>query len=113
MIKQPDIKVNKSNKQTIFEGLNLISENICDRYYLHNYPLGFGTFILDYYYNKEYSCQICPKTFVFNKYITFWKCYYSINGEPEKSTGLPNNVVKFMVIPGTNLVLMKLLTLLF
>ena len=53
MIKQPDIKVNKSNKQTIFEGLNLRSENICDRYYLNNYQLGFGTFILDYYYNKE------------------------------------------------------------
>ena len=38
--------------------------------------------------------------FVFNKYVTFWKCYYSIKGEPEKSTCLPDNVVIFMVIPG-------------
>ena len=41
--------------------------------------------------------------FVFNKYVTFWKCYYSIKGEPEKSTCLPDNVVKFMVIPGTKI----------
>ncbi len=53
LIRQPDHKVNKSNKQTIFEGLNLRSENICDRYYLNYYQLGFGTLILDYYYNKE------------------------------------------------------------
>ena len=91
-----------AKKDTIFEGLNLRSENFCKQNYRHNYPLGLGTFILDYYYNKNFVCTIkgCHQTFVFNKYITLWQCYYSVNGETEESTGPPNKVIRYKIVPG-------------
>ena len=97
-------KIHKYDKEikTIFEGLNLRSENFCNQKYHHNFPLGLGTYILDYYYNKNFVCTIkrCHQTFVFNKYFTLWQCYYSINGNTEKSTGPPNIVIRYKFEPG-------------
>ena len=98
--REQDHKVIKKDNQTIFVGLNLRSSDYCGNYYFHNYPLGEGIYILDDYYKRYYSCQICGKQFCFDKYFTFWQCYYSVNNEPEKSTGEPDNVVKFSIIPG-------------
>ena len=100
--REEDHKVVKSDKQTIFPGLNLRSSYCCAENYLHNYPLGEGIFILDDYYKKKYTCKIegCGTEFCFDKYFTFWKCYYSVNNEPEKSTGADDNVVKFSIVPG-------------
>ena len=81
----------------------------------HNYPLCVNTNVyakgnydlqfrkelcLDDYYMQSFICQIegCGCEFIFNKYFCFYECYYSVNGEPEKSTG--GNVVNFMVVPG-------------
>jgi len=98
--REDDHKVKKKDKQTIFIWLNLRSSSYCGNYYFHNYPLGEGIFILDNYYNRNYYCKICGNQFCFDKYFTFWQCYYSVNNEPEKSTGAPDNVVKFSIIPG-------------
>ena len=55
---------------------------------------------LDDYYMQSFFCQIegCDCKFIFNKYFCFYECYYSVNGEPEKSTD--GNVVNFVVVPG-------------
>ena len=49
---------------------------------------------------RSFICQIegCGWEFIFNKYFCFYQCYYSVNGEPEQSTG--DNVVNFVVVPG-------------
>ena len=100
--REPDHKVIKKDKQTIFPGLNLRSSSFCGDTYFHNYPLGEGIFVLDNYYMKNFTCKIegCGNIFCFDKYFTFWVCYYSVNNEPEKSTGPSDNVVKFSILPG-------------
>ena len=100
--RESDHKVIKKDKQTIFVGLNLRSSSFCGDTYLHNYPLGEGKFILDNYYKKSFVCQIegCKKIFCFDYYFTFFQCYFSVNNEPEKSTGASDNVVKFSIQPG-------------
>ena len=108
-----------SNITTIFPGLNIRSENYKNHggndSTRHNYPLGNSTNVytrgnydlqfrkelcLDDYYMQSFICQIegCGCEFIFNKYFCFYQCYYSVNGEPEKSTD--GNVVNFVVVPG-------------
>ncbi len=55
--------------------------------------------------NKYYGCIIkgCWKQFIFNNYFSLFQCYYSLNGEPEKSSGAPNNVVNFKVQLGSTI----------
>ena len=114
--------VQNSDVTTIFKGLNLRSENFIShgkkndstRHNYHfsnrenvyviggnyNYQSNYQEFYLDNYYMRTFPCRIkdCDCEFIFNKYFCFYNCYYSINGEPEKSTG--GLVVTFEVIPG-------------
>ena len=100
--READHKVVEGERQTVFSGLNLRSSIICKDTYLHNYPLGSGIYILDNYYMKKFKCKIegCGEEFCFDKYFTFFQCYFSVNNEPEKSTGPFDNVVKFSILPG-------------
>ncbi len=100
--REPDHKVVQGERQTVFIGLNLRSSHICKDTYLHNFPLGSGIYILDNYYMKKFKCQIegCGEEFCFDRYFTFFQCYFSVNNEPEKSTGPFDNVVKFSILPG-------------
>ena len=119
IIRLKDTSVRPSNPKTIFPGLNLRSENYINHSEKHstrhnyllsgstkvyakgNYDLQFRKeFYLDDYYIRSFIYQIegCGCEFIFNKYFCFYECYYSVNGEPEKSTD--GNVVNFMVVPG-------------
>jgi hypothetical protein len=99
-IRQNDTNVDpNSDKTSIFPGLNLRSYEICDKTFRHNYPLGVNlreTHLINYL-NANYMCRIdgCGKQFYFDKYISLYQCYYSLNGEPYQSTG--GNVVNYMV----------------
>ncbi len=106
LIRIPDSSAVPSDKPTIFEGLNLISEEICNDNYTHNYHAGYvREIILNNYLDKEYNCVIknCGKGFIFNKYFSLFRCYFSINEEPEKSTGDMYNVANYIISKETKI----------